>query len=89
MAPTSGTAGQRKGTVAANWARRAAADTALRPVQRTAGNRQRESVAVQPPAESTAAAAAGETDVGMYCWRTPLPVRTVKLRMMPCASICY
>lgn len=40
---------------------RAAADLALRPVQRTAGNRQR-GVAVQPPAGSTAAAAAGETD---------------------------
>lgn len=58
-----GTAGQRKGTVrlAGTGPGRAAADLALRPVQRTAGNRQR-GVAVQPPAGSTAAAAAGETD---------------------------
>ncbi|SUH39381.1 putative inner membrane protein [Salmonella enterica subsp. enterica] len=58
-----GTAGQRKGTVrlAGTGPGRAAADLALRPVQRTAGNRQR-GVAVQPSAGSTAAAAAGETD---------------------------
>ncbi len=62
MASRPGTAGQRGNRPPAGTGPgRAVADRAGLPVQRTAGNRQR-GVAVQPPAGSTAAAAAGETD---------------------------